>query len=465
VKATLSNLQFAFSNLQFAISRTLGTALLEVRLNVLSPPPWVIGLVLGALGYVVVRTSTDASSFRLGWALSHDYGPLTVLLLLFLAAGFAHRPQRYELTELQDSKTVASEELIFGRWLGMVAGVMVPLIIQYGVTMAGQQVHSQAAVVPAAYLQSLARLLPSVLFLTTLSFCLVTLTRVLVLGAGLAGLLWFALYFGTAYYGSVFRIELTQNRLVFFGLAASALSLMLLGYRGRRRAKRALATRALALLTGLLFTATMLHAAWASLALPGKARAAAAAKRLQGDESPEGLRTSYRKGEPLPNFAWPDLHDRRVSLAGLRGKPALLVFFQPGDDGLVPLLQRLSALPDEFNEEELQVLGICLSEDLRGIRDAARLARASIPIVTDWGSPGTERFNPKQPSSVVAWLLEVRGTPAALLVDAEGREVTRGIPLAEAGWKEMQDGLRDAIRGEPQEERPSEEELLRRVLP
>ncbi len=445
----------------------MGTALLEVRLNLLSPSPWLIGLILGVLGYITVRTSTDASAFRLGWALSHELGPLTGLLLLFLAAGYAHRPQRYELTELQDSKIVGSEELIFGRWLGMVAGVLVPLGLQFATVMIGQKIHSQLPVLPEAYAQALLRMLPPVLFLTTLSFCLVTLTRVLVLGAGLAGLLWFVLYAGKAYYGSVFRIELTQNRWVFLGLIASTMALMLLGYRGQRRAKRARATYGLAAVTALAFIVTLIHAGWVSLAIPGKAEAAANARRLRRQDVPGAEpQPAYDQRGPLPNFAWLDQRGRRVSLAGLRGRPALLIFMQPKDDGLIPLLKRAAALPGKFRQDDLQVLGVCFSEDLNGAAQAASLARVDFPIVTDWGPPLGERFDPREPCSVLSWCLKVRRTPTGMLLDEQGQPQLRDLSLTEQGWDELQDRIKAALRGEAsQPQVPNPQELLQRVMP
>jgi hypothetical protein len=426
-----------------SLGRCLGTALLEIRLNLFSATPWVIGLILSALGYLAVRTAPDASSFPLGWVLSHEIGPLAAVLLLFLAASLAHRPQRYEVAELHDSKRVASEELILGRWIGMVVTLLVLLALQYAVTMVGQKIHAKPPVLPLAYLQSLARLLPSVLFLATLSFCLVAATRVLVLGAGLAGLVWFILYSGQTYFGSVFRIELSQNAPVFLGLTATVLLVMLLTYRGRRRAKHAPATFVLALGVALVFLMTGLFAAWASLALPGKARAVASWKRLQD--------ARRSKDDPLPNFAWVSLSGERASLASLRGKPALVVFFQPKDGGLVALLRRLSALHQELEPKGLGVLAVCLSEDLNGARHAAQLAGAGFPIVTDWGRPAASGFDRRQPPSVVSWALQVSTTPLALLVDAEGREKARGLPLDEASWPALKTRLRGALNGEDPE--------------
>lgn len=431
--------------MQFSLSRVLGTAALEIRLNLGSPAPWLVGLVLAALGYLAVRVAPDASSFPLGWVLSHEIGPLSVVMLLFLAASLAYRPQRYDVTELQEGKVVASEELILGRWIGMVVAVLVPVLIQYGVTMTGQKIHATTPVLPLAYLHSFGRLLPSVLLLTTLAFFLVCLTRILVLGAGLAGLCWFAFYFGQPYYPGAFRLDLTQNRFVVLGLAAGVLFLMLLAYRGRRREKRSLRARALAAATALLFLATGLHAAWISLALPGKRSAVATWERLQ--------EAGRKKGEPLPNFAWTDLHGRRVSFASFRGKPALVVFFQPKDTGLVPLLRRLAALRKEFPLSDVGILPVCLSEDLNGARDAARLAGAdaleALPIVTDWGGPSAGAFDRRQPSSVLASTQGIGSTPAALLLDRDGKESARQLPLDEPGWPDLKARLRAAIRGIP----------------
>jgi AhpC/TSA family protein len=437
-------LQIERYRLQSAISRILGTALLEIRLNLLSPAPWIMGLVLAGLGYLAVRTAPDPSSFPLAWALSAEIGPLAVILLVFLAASFAHRPLRYDVTEVQDSKIVASEELILGRWLGMLVGVLVPLVIQYLVTLAAQKIHARPVVLPLAYLQSFERLLPPVLFLTSLSFFLVTVTRNLILGGGLAGLLWFVLYFGPAYYPTVFRIDLSQNAPVFLGLMLSVLLLMLLGYQGRRRAKQARATYILAWAAGLVFAATAVQAAWSHLSLPGKASAVASWNRLR--------ESGRRTGDPLPNFAWVDLHGQRVSLASLRGKPALLVFFQPKDSGLLPLLQRLTALREKFKGDGLSVLGICLSEDLNAGRDAARLAgAAALPVVTDWGAPASGPFNPRAPASVVSFALRVGSTPSAVLVDDAGKELTRKLPLSEEQWQDLELQLRAALDGEPVE--------------
>lgn len=425
-----------------SVWRVVGTALLETRLNLFSPGPWVMGVVLAAFGYLAVRVAADPSSFALGWILSHDLGPLTAILLLFLAASLAHRPQRYEVSELQDSKLAASEEIIAGRWLGMLPALLVPLGMQYLTTLMGQQYYAQNTVLPLAYVYSFWHQLPSVLFLTTLAFCLVALTRVLILGAGLAGLLWFTLYFGQSYYPSVGRVELSQNYAVFMGLTASLFGLMLLCYQGRRRAKRAPITYSLAIVTTMLFGATAVHALWVALAVPGKGKTLDLWQRLQA--------TNAKKGGVLPNFAWTDAQGRRISLAALRGQPTLLIFFQPKDSDLLPLLKRMARLRTDFAPSQLNLLGVCFSEDLRGGAEAMALAGVrpapGFAVVTDWGGAVKGNYDPHHPGSVVSWALYTANTPAAVLISSSGTEVTRDLPLEESSAADLKLRLAAALK-------------------
>lgn len=422
--------------------RVIGTAILETRLNLFSPAPWVMGIVLAAFGYLAVRIAADPSSFALGWILAHDLGPLTAILLLFLTASLAHRPQRYEVTELQDSKFAASEEIIAGRWLGMLPALLVPLLLQYLTTLVGQKIYAQNTIIPLAYVYSFWHQVPSVLFLTTLAFCLVALTRVLILGAGLTGLLWFTLYFGQAYYPSVARVELSQNAAVFIGLTLGLFTLMLLCYQGRRRAKRAPVTYVLASVTALIFTATAVHALWVALAVPGKAQTTALWQRLQA--------RNPKKNTALPNFAWTDTQGQRVALAELRGAPTLVVFFQPKDSDLLPLLKRMAQLRTDFAPNQLNLLGICFSEDLHGGTEALNLAGVrpapGFHVVTDWGGAVKGDYDPHHPGSVVSWALHETNTPAAMLVSSSGTELMRDLPLEEASWTDLKLRLQTALK-------------------
>lgn len=424
-----------------SLQRIVATAAVELRLNVLTFAPWVIGLVLAALGYLTVRMSPDQSSFPLSWAISHEIGGLAAVLLLFLAASLAYRPSRYEVNEILDSKPVASEELLLGRWLGMAAALLVPLGLLFATVMIGQKVHAKPPVSPFAFLLALQRMAPPILFLATLSFCLVTLTRVLVLGAGLSGLIWFSLQLGQRFYPTVFRMELTQNAPVYLGLTLTMILVMLLTCQGRRRRKQDPRTYALVSLTVLAFLATTIGAAWSTMAMPGRDSTVATWRRI-GERRVEG-------GQLPPNFAWHQLDGRRVSLASLRGKHVMLVLFQPKDGGLLPLLKRLGDLRREFQPKGIDVLALCLSEDLNAGRYAARLARSNVPIAAEWGGPAQgDNFDPRQPPSVLAWTFRVNATPLAIVLGPDGHEVQRNLPLDEPNYPSLKLRLQGILAGE-----------------
>lgn len=423
------------------IVRTGATFRVETRLSLLSASPWVVGGVLAALGVLTVLASPDRSSFRIAWALSNEIGPLIVApLLLFLAAGSAYRPFRHDLSDIQDSKVAASEELLLGRWLGLLPTLILPLAIQYGATIAAQAYYGKNEIQPIAYLHSLARLVPPVLLLSMVAFMLVTLTRVLILGAGLAGLAWFALFFGQEYVPSALRLTYSQNGPLFLGLTLAALLFMLLAHQPRRRARRSRLGKALALLVALVFSASVLRAGWASLAMPGKRHVVDVWRRLK-----EARRAP---GAPVPNFAWTDQYHRRVSLADWRGRPVLLVFFQPADQKVVPLLRRLHALRLEFPPDRLGLLTVCLSEDLNAGEHAAAAAGVRIPVLPEWGAVSAGGFDRRRPPSAAAWALDVKATPSALLLDADGKRVPDPVAVDDAGWQSLRDRLRRMIAGE-----------------
>lgn len=421
--------------------RALATAAIELRLNLFSPAPWVVALALGALGYLAVRTAPEPSSFALAWTLSYDLGPLSGLLALFLAAGMAHRPRRYETLELEESKAAGSEELLLGRWAAMSLAIAVPFLVQVVATGTAQAVHSRLAVEPGAYLAALLRLAPPVLFLATISFILVTFTRILVLGSGLAALVWFILYFGRQYYPTALRPELSQNLPAVVLSTAGLLCLALAAHGGRRRAKGAPATRVLAWGSGALLAVAGTGAAWTHLALPSSATARLSWKRLAAYPRESGL--------PLPSFAWQDQHGRRLSLGGQRGAPTLLLVFQPKDQGLPATLRRLATLPRRFQADHLGVIAVCLSQDLGAGASTLRHAGAgpwhAIRVGTDWGELGQGSFSTENPSSVFGRVVGITRTPAALLLGPDGRELARDLPLDAAAWEDLTERLSELL--------------------
>ena len=107
----------------------------------------------------------------------------------------------------------------------------------------------------------------------------------------------------------------------------------------------------------------------------------------------------------------------------------LLVLVQPRDAGLLPALQRIDTVRQQFPAQDLGVLGVFVSEDLNASRHAALMSPVGFPLVTDWGTLRSDNFDPNHPSSVAAWAYHVGRTPEVILVGRDGRELARDIPL------------------------------------
>jgi hypothetical protein len=280
-------------------------------------------------------------------------------------------------------------------------------------------------------------------------------------------------------------MELGQNAGTYFAATGGQLLGLLWGFGGGRRARTSRLGPALALGAVLTLGGTALRAAWAERALPGRITAVTTWRRLRppallrarlgpaptaqrgqpatplpGAGSPPPTATPRSPDPPRtpPNFAWSDIRGCRRSLTeALRGagqQHALLVFFQPQDAKLVPLLARLASLRRDFPSERLGLLAICLSEDLVAAGQAAELAGPEallqLPVVTDWGRPITTAFfDDRHPSSIVSFHLNVRSTPTAVLMGSDGKERTRDLPLDDAGWQDLKARLRTALESTP----------------
>ncbi len=120
-------------------------------------------------------------------------------------------------------------------------------------------------------------------------------------------------------------------------------------------------------------------------------------------KAPRGLGV----GSSAPEFELPDLAGERRSLADFRGRPLLLVFFNPRCGFCLKMLPDLAALPVEGAVGQPLPLGISTgeAEAHRSLVDEHRLR---CPILL-------------QEQMEVAGRYQVSGTPIGYLVDAAGR--------------------------------------------
>jgi len=113
-----------------------------------------------------------------------------------------------------------------------------------------------------------------------------------------------------------------------------------------------------------------------------------------------------------PEFALPDLAGKTVSLASLRGKPALVNFWATWCETCKKEMPDLEAL-SRRSGGRYSVVGVSMDENLAAVAPFVKEHGVTFPILYTDGK--------------VSAAYAVRGLPAAFLIDAEGRIVRRWV--------------------------------------
>jgi len=156
-------------------------------------------------------------------------------------------------------------------------------------------------------------------------------------------------------------------------------------------------------------------------------------------------------GSEAPAFELPDLAGERKSLAGFRGQPALLLFFNPSCGFCREMAPKLAILVQRSSRQEQ-----ALSEK-REIRtpnseiDPGHVSSAATPrpIIISTGEAQMNRqlFDEHklgctvllQTDAEVATAYQAHGTPSGYLIDAEGR-IASDLTIGAEALLELFDG-------------------------
>jgi peroxiredoxin len=123
-------------------------------------------------------------------------------------------------------------------------------------------------------------------------------------------------------------------------------------------------------------------------------------------------KTKLAPGKPAPNWQATTLAGKRIQLADLRGKPALLLLLPDwcGDDPACNDLAPLAQAYQKSNHRTQVVWVDILGGKARGATKLARLNHFTLPIVIDHKQAVTKAWAPQ-------------GYPYWLLLDARGRVI------------------------------------------
>jgi len=118
-------------------------------------------------------------------------------------------------------------------------------------------------------------------------------------------------------------------------------------------------------------------------------------------------RAGTQVGNPAPEFQLPKIDGATVSLADLRGKPAVIVFWAAWCSSCKEEAPRINALAAEYQGKGVRVLGINVKDSLAGAKGGVKEFGIMFPVARDADARVARSFN-------------VRGTPTIIFLDREG---------------------------------------------
>ncbi len=124
--------------------------------------------------------------------------------------------------------------------------------------------------------------------------------------------------------------------------------------------------------------------------------------------SPVASRNTVTPGEEAPGFILPDTDGTELSLAGMKGRIVILIFWRAGQERSMEALTALQSVYTEFKEQEVMVLA--LSSDEGGpqvISETKQSKQLTYPMVHDAGKKVYGDYG-------------VFGIPSTFIIDKEG---------------------------------------------
>lgn len=118
-------------------------------------------------------------------------------------------------------------------------------------------------------------------------------------------------------------------------------------------------------------------------------------------------RAGTQVGSHAPDFRLPRIGGAAVSLADMRGKPAVIVFWATWCSSCKEEAPRINALAAEYEGKGVRVLGINVKDSLAGAEAGVKEFGIRYPVARD-------------SDASVARAYSVRGTPTVIFLDRKG---------------------------------------------
>ncbi|MGQ9732958.1 MAG: peroxiredoxin family protein, partial [Candidatus Zipacnadales bacterium] len=264
-------------------------------------------------------------------------------------------------------------------------------------------------------LYALARGATPLMYLATLAYCAVALSRN-VLSAAVVAVYWLFVLLWSDFLARIFDFSLTQNwpTYALLGLSAAMGTVAIRRWLDREpwtsRWAPLLPTTAL-----LLLLSGVLDAVWRV--------AESHDKPLRQDPFALQMAGQHLDGSPrVPGFWLPDQHSGMFRTASVNGRVLVIGFWSPHVPTSVLMLEQLRRVSQEFPKEQVTCIAVCVANDHAISPHVARAEAYDFPLVTD---PGTHYAGRMTECSPVVEAFTVSDVPTIFITDRARRLVER----------------------------------------
>ncbi|HEY3281011.1 MAG TPA: hypothetical protein VGN26_01945 [Armatimonadota bacterium] len=366
----------------------------EARFHLRSPAYWILTGLSCSIAAATVVLQTRGFPVLLpgpvvGDALRGSLQIALPLLAPFLVCAAVQREERLGVQELVLTKPPSSQTLAWARLLGALLALLLTVGAAILCGWVAQILVFGQGYSPAPVLIAGLRVLPSVLFVTGLSFAAALFVHTPMV-PGLVAITELGLLTASQFLMPVLRHSLTQYHLPYslLGLGIAALGIGA-WQRGREPLVRLPASRALgaALIVAGLWTLQSAGRQWNGFNLMADRRLAPFEK------------LTLRRPRPLPEAPHPAALGPPIRLTQWRGRPILVAFWSASFPYGAAAVSALGRAWRDTCSEDMGFLPVCISSDPSRAADQARAAGLNGPIAVtpDWedeafGLPFSFRF-------------------------------------------------------------------------
>jgi peroxiredoxin len=281
------------------------------------------------------------------------------------------------------SKPQPTERLVLARFLAAFTQVGLILCLMFGGALLNRLFSGNGISGFPVYLQRLVGAAGVLFFTAAASYSLALLARTPLAGT-VVGLYWVLTLAGKSYLPKAYFPAYSQNLPAYLFLGVALLGTACLFHRRQRRGKARAALWAVCLTPAAfaLSVVALVHTVNTGHEPPIRVEPAL---EMMGSQNAV-------LGERAPGFRLPAAAGRMTSLADYPGRVLVIALWSPTDPYSIVLLDHLEEIQGKYGSRGVQVVAVCVSEDVGAASVFARGEGLHYPVVADWSTHNAEKL-------------------------------------------------------------------------